>query len=45
MRQDFYFIKLNTDDREESSWFVLLFLSLIYYKYMVSVNRLELCDM
>ena len=45
MRQDFYFIKLNTDDREESSGFALLFLSLFYYKYMVSVKRLELFDM
>ena len=45
MRQDFYFIKLNTDDREESSWFVLLFLNLIYYKYMVRVKSLVLCDM
>ena len=25
MRQEFNFIKSNTDDREESSWFVLLF--------------------
>ena len=45
MRQEFNFIKSNTDDREESSWFVLLFLNLIYYKYMVRIKRLVLCDM
>ena len=35
MKLDFSSIKSNTDDREESSWFMLLFLNLIYYKYMV----------
>ena len=39
MKQEFNFIKSNTDDREESSWFVLLF-----FKSMCASFRKELVD-